>query len=48
MVSGSFCGVQSLWLTISTVLVCVSSLTAILAQWMASRVVLWSTGNARP
>ena len=48
VVSGSFCDVQSWWLIISTVLVCVSSLAAIRAQWMAFRVVLWSVGNARP
>ena len=27
---------------------CVSSLTTILASWMASKVVLWFVGNARP
>ena len=48
VVSGSCCGVQSLWLTVSIVLICVSSLAAILAQWMTSRVVLWSRGNAMP
>ena len=30
------------------VLVCVSSLAAILAQWMASRVVLWYGENNKP
>ena len=39
-VSGSCCGVQSLWLSTSIVLVCVSTLAAILAQWLASRIVL--------
>ena len=48
VVSGSCCGVQSLWLAIRMVIVCASSLAAILAQWMASKVVLWSVGNARP
>jgi hypothetical protein len=47
-VSGSCCGVQSLWFIIRIVIVCVSSLVAILAQWRASRVVLWSVGNASP
>ena len=37
---GSCCSVQSLWLTISMVIVCASSLAAILAQWMASKVVM--------
>jgi hypothetical protein len=36
------------WLIISKVMVFVSSLAAILAQCMASTVVLWSVGNARP
>ena len=48
VVRGSCCGIQSLWSTVNIVLVCVSSLAAILAQWMASRVVLWSGGNAMP
>jgi hypothetical protein len=30
------------------VVVCASSLIVILAQWMASKVVLWSVGYARP
>jgi len=38
------CGVQSLWLIMSMVAVFASSLVANLAQWMASTVVLWSTG----
>lgn len=40
VVSESFCVVQSLWLTIKMVIVLRSSLAAILAQWMASDVVL--------
>ena len=47
-VSGNCCGVQSLWFIIRIVVVWVSSLAAILAQWMALRVVLWSVGNANP
>ena len=31
LVSGSCCGVQSLWLTIRMVIVCASSLVAVLA-----------------
>ena len=45
-VTGSCCGVQSLWFIIRIMIVCASSLAAILAQWRASRVVLWSVGNA--
>ena len=44
VVSGSCWGVQSIWLIIRMVTICASSLAAILAQWMASRVVfcgLW-------
>ena len=37
-------GVQSLWLIMSMVTVSGSSLAAILAQCMASTVVLWSVG----
>ena len=48
VVSGSCCEVQSLWCVMSMVIVLVSSLATILAQWMASSVVLWSEGNARP
>ena len=48
VVRGSFCVVQSLWLTIRMVIVCGSSLTAILTQWMASIVVLQSVGKASP
>ena len=48
LVSDSFCGAQSWWLIISTMLACVSSLAAIRVQWMAFRVVLWSVGNASP
>ena len=47
VVSGSWCGVRSLWLIIRMMLVCASSLAASPTQWMASRVVLWSVGNAR-
>lgn len=47
VVSGS-CDVQSLWLSIRMVIVCVSSLASILAQWMASKVVMWSMEYARP
>ena len=39
-VSRSFCGVQLVWLIISMVFVCASPLAPILAQWVASRVVL--------
>ena len=46
LVIGSCCGVQSLWLIISMVVVCVCSLAAIRVQWMASNVVLWSVGCA--
>ncbi len=46
--SGICCGVQSLWFIIRIVSVCASSLAAILAQWRASSVVLWSVGNASP
>ena len=42
------CGVQSLWLIIRMVVVLLSSLAATLAQWMASTIVLWSVGYARP
>lgn len=48
VVIGNRCDVQSLSLTMSMVIVCASSLVAILAQWMASTVVLWSVGYARP
>ena len=41
LLSGIVCGVQSVWLIISIVMVFVSSLAAILAQCMASVVVLW-------
>ena len=44
VVSGSCCGAQSLWLTMRMVLVCASSLVAILAHWMASKVVLCPWG----
>ena len=47
MVSGS-CDVQSLWLTMKMVIACASSLAAIRAQWMASKVVSLSVGYARP
>ena len=40
--SGICCGVQSLWLIMSMVAVFGSSLAAILAQCIASNVVLWS------
>ena len=40
VVIGSCCDVQSLWLSIRMVNVCVSSLAAIRAQWMASSDVL--------
>ena len=43
-VSGICCGVQSLWLIMSMVAVVGSYLAAILAQCMASTVVLWSVG----
>lgn len=48
MVSGSCCDVQSLWFVISMAIVRASSLAAILAQCIASNVVLWSMGYARP
>ena len=48
LLSGIVCVVQSVWLIISMVIVCVSSLAAIRAQCMASTVVLRSVGNARP
>ena len=48
LLSGIVCDVQSVWLIISMVVVVVSSLAVILAQCMASVVVLWSVGNARP
>ena len=48
VVNGICCGVQSLWLIIRMVVVFVPSLAAIMAQWMASTVVLWSVGYARP
>ena len=48
VVSGSDCVVQSLWFTIRIVIVLGSSLAAILAQWMASNIVLWSVGKASP
>ena len=47
LLSGIVCGVQSVWLIISKVMVFGSSLAAILAQCMASVAVLWSMGNAR-
>ena len=47
LLSGIVYGVQSVWLIINMVMVFVSSLAAILAQCMASVVVLWSVGNAR-
>ena len=48
VVIGSCCDVQSLRLTISMVIVCASSLAAILARWMATRVVFVVCGYARP
>ena len=48
VVNGICCDVQSLRLTMRMVVVLVSSLAAILAHWMASIVVLWSMGHARP
>lgn len=48
LVIGSCCGVHSLWLTIRMVTARASSLAAIRAQWMASRVVLWPMECARP
>ena len=47
LLSGIVCGIQSVWFIINIVMVFVSSLAAILAQCMASVVVLWSVGNAR-
>ena len=38
------CGVQSLWLIMNMVAVFVYFLAAIMAQWMASTVVLWFVG----
>ena len=40
VVSGSYCDVQSLWLTLRMVIVFFSSLATIRAQWMASIVML--------
>ena len=47
VVIGSCCGVQSLWLAMSMVIVFASSLVGIRAQWMASRVVWQFVGYAR-
>lgn len=44
ILSGICCEVQSLWLIMKMVVVFVSSLAVIMAQWMASTVVLWSVG----
>ena len=40
VVNGICCDVQSLWLIMRMVILFVSSLTAIMAQWLASMVVL--------
>ena len=48
VVSGICCDVQFLWLIMRLVVVFMSYLAAILTKWMASTIVLWSVGYARP